>query len=631
MPSYFDDAQSTNSSEFGFTNSNSSRIWSSTGLSSSLTKNANDRDKTLILNHSGSTTTTTGSGSPYYPSGLFNTLTSSPSSPSNIDNNGNGNGNLNGSLKNTTGNTSYLNVNSNSNSNAPNSINNFPLNLNARNANSITDSPLDRLMTGKFSNQMNSSSPTLNSLNLDKMNVSSGSLNNINNGNGNLTKNSYGHGHQAFMNSANANAHGLAHPQLHHQHPHQQREMHVDHQYSHNHPHAHMQSQHQPQPSHSAPHVQLQPRQHLPEHLTSVMQGMHISTGHGHNPMHSIMDPLEDVLGPFPCVCLRNLPYDVNLQEVLQLLQGLVLLDVVIVPTPGFSHGHAHQTGEAYVLFATPLESQMALQRSGLYLRSGGMQIDIFQGKRNDYYAAIASARDRASGMHGGEHQHGHGQHRSDLSHSTAHPHGHQDSQGSSWSGQGPSYGAGTVTGGNMHASSQMGMHQGQGSRGGGPAKGQGQGNMNAGGNANYKIPQAVAGSGAAFSQHMSKGANARSGRGEGRKSSAGRGSGRGGGIQVGEHTGYLRMRGLPFASTKKEIFDFFNAYDPVEESICLTYRSDGRATGEGYIVFATPENAKEAMALHRNSMGSRYIELFISNKEEHGRALAREPSITED
>lgn len=59
-----------------------------------------------------------------------------------------------------------------------------------------------------------------------------------------------------------------------------------------------------------------------------------------------------------------------------------------------------------------------------------------------------------------------------------------------------------------------------------------------------------------------------------------------------------------------------------------LTYRSDGRATGEGYIAFHTPDAAKNAMVLHRNTMGTRYIELFISNKEEHSRAIARENAI---
>jgi len=97
-----------------------------------------------------------------------------------------------------------------------------------------------------------------------------------------------------------------------------------------------------------------------------------------------------------------------------------------------------------------------------------------------------------------------------------------------------------------------------------------------------------------------------------------------GGGIQIGEHTGFLRMRGLPFSSTKDEIFKFFDGYNPVPDSIVLTYRSDGRATGEAYVGFVSPDDSKRAMELHRKSMGSRYIELFISNKDEHGRALQR-------
>jgi heterogeneous nuclear ribonucleoprotein F/H len=96
--------------------------------------------------------------------------------------------------------------------------------------------------------------------------------------------------------------------------------------------------------------------------------------------------------------------------------------------------------------------------------------------------------------------------------------------------------------------------------------------------------------------------------------------------LQVGEHTGFLRLRGLPFSTDKKEIYDFFEGYEPIEDSICLTYRSDGRATGEGYVAFRTPDHAEKAMSLHKKMLGSRYIELFISNKEEHGRAKAREP-----
>jgi heterogeneous nuclear ribonucleoprotein F/H len=120
-----------------------------------------------------------------------------------------------------------------------------------------------------------------------------------------------------------------------------------------------------------------------------------------------------------------------------------------------------------------------------------------------------------------------------------------------------------------------------------------------------------------------------------GRSNASGSGSGQGrsvlpvpkragGGIQIGEHTGFLRMRGLPFSATKDDIYKFFAGYNPIQESIVLTYRNDSRATGEAYIGFATPDDAKFAMELHRRTMGSRYIELFISNKEEQGRAFAR-------
>jgi hypothetical protein len=63
-------------------------------------------------------------------------------------------------------------------------------------------------------------------------------------------------------------------------------------------------------------------------------------------------DPLEAVLGAFPCTRLLNLPFDASIEDILSLFQGLVVIDVVLV-------GH----GEAFVLFANPMDFQMALQR----------------------------------------------------------------------------------------------------------------------------------------------------------------------------------------------------------------------------------------------------------------------------
>ena len=125
------------------------------------------------------------------------------------------------------------------------------------------------------------------------------------------------------------------------------------------------------------------------------MQGMHIGANVNVNP-HS-MDPLETVLGPFPCVRMRGLPYDANLEDVLMFFQHLVVLDVVILPSPNanpYANPHVQhpQTGEAFVVFANPMDFQMALQRNRQSMRHGSY-IDVFQGKRSDYYAAVSSVR----------------------------------------------------------------------------------------------------------------------------------------------------------------------------------------------------------------------------------------------
>lgn len=55
---------------------------------------------------------------------------------------------------------------------------------------------------------------------------------------------------------------------------------------------------------------------------------------------------------PFPCARLRNLPFDASLEDILILFQGLVVIDVVLIGQ-----------GEAFVIFANPMDYQMALQR----------------------------------------------------------------------------------------------------------------------------------------------------------------------------------------------------------------------------------------------------------------------------
>mmetsp|Transcript_24062 Transcript_24062/g.39277 ORF Transcript_24062/g.39277 Transcript_24062/m.39277 type:complete len:295 (+) Transcript_24062:489-1373(+) len=273
-------------------------------------------------------------------------------------------------------------------------------------------------------------------------------------------------------------------------------------------------------------------------------------------------DPLEAVLGPFPCARLRSLPFDATLEDILILFQGLVVIDVVLVGQ-----------GEAFVIFANPMDYQMALQRDRQTI--GRSFVEISPASRSDYYAAIATQQWQeqkgAPPARGGDEKLSGDDHR-DL--------GGKGSESSGWGSGLHSLSRQSMSSGPNLDSRMEGLRRGPiGMRSGGPPRANPPGVL---------VKRT------------------------------------GGGIQVGEHTGYLRMRGLPFSASREDIYRFFEDYNPIAESIVLTYRSDGRATGEAYVAFDSPDDSRRAMELHRKTMGTRYIELFLSNKEEHGRALAR-------
>ncbi|KAL5831944.1 hypothetical protein ACOSQ3_017362 [Xanthoceras sorbifolium] len=90
------------------------------------------------------------------------------------------------------------------------------------------------------------------------------------------------------------------------------------------------------------------------------------------------------------------------------------------------------------------------------------------------------------------------------------------------------------------------------------------------------------------------------------------------------EHTGVLRLRGLPFSAGKDDIMDFFKDFVLSEESINITMNSDGRPTGEAFVEFANAEDSRAAMSKDRMTLGSRYIELFPSSHEEMDEAVLR-------
>lgn len=53
------------------------------------------------------------------------------------------------------------------------------------------------------------------------------------------------------------------------------------------------------------------------------------------------------------------------------------------------------------------------------------------------------------------------------------------------------------------------------------------------------------------------------------------------------------------------------------EDGVLFVRKPDGRATGDAFVLFASEDSSASALAKHRESIGSRYIELFRSTTAE--------------
>jgi len=219
----------------------------------------------------------------------------------------------------------------------------------------------------------------------------------------------------------------------------------------------------------------------------------------------------------FPVVRLRGLPFNAVEFDILEFFQGLDPVDVLIVRRDG------RTTGEAYVLFANPMQMDFALQKNRGPM--GRRYIEVFRSKKQDYYHAVAQAVAEPAPPEGfyGEGVNG------------APPLPHMGAPGAP---------------GGIHSA-----------------------------------PRAQQ-----------------------------------------EHTGVLKMRGLPFSATKDDIVSFFDdaalsAAPLVHDSIHIVTSLDGRPSGVAFVEFASAEEAKAAMVRDRQSMGTRYVELFPSSREEATRA----------
>ena len=93
--------------------------------------------------------------------------------------------------------------------------------------------------------------------------------------------------------------------------------------------------------------------------------------------------------------------------------------------------------------------------------------------------------------------------------------------------------------------------------------------------------------------------------------------------------TTVLKLRGLPYDVGVDAIVEFFQGPDgdgPVTvnpENVLMTLTPEGRPSGQAFVEFASTQDSAIALTKNKATIGSRYVELFPSSREEAARNVA--------
>ncbi|XP_069562069.1 G-rich sequence factor 1 [Brachyistius frenatus] len=87
--------------------------------------------------------------------------------------------------------------------------------------------------------------------------------------------------------------------------------------------------------------------------------------------------------------------------------------------------------------------------------------------------------------------------------------------------------------------------------------------------------------------------------------------------VQPAAEDGVVKLRGLPFSCTEVDILHFFTGLTVVENGVTIVTNARGRKSGEAFVQFSSQEAANEALQRDRELIGSRYIEVFPSRRDD--------------
>lgn len=84
-----------------------------------------------------------------------------------------------------------------------------------------------------------------------------------------------------------------------------------------------------------------------------------------------------------------------------------------------------------------------------------------------------------------------------------------------------------------------------------------------------------------------------------------------------------VKLRGLPFGATKEEIAQFLDV-TPID---VLVQERGGRPSGVAFVLLRSVEDHEKAVGMHKQNLGSRYIEIYPCLRSEYYKAIYEDVS----